>query len=129
MQSMPRQSVIAAGGVMILAALVGVYMGLSHSLTAPGGAAEEAGAIVPSVTPVASAKPILTPAVTMDEAEVRRLAREEAKALITPKPVAHKAPSDDADDQDADAPQDQLAPINPTVPLAPARPATPVPQG
>ena len=129
MQSMPKQSIFAAGGVMILAALVGVDMGLSHSLTAPGAAAEGAGAIVPSVTPVASAKPILTPTATMDEAEVRRLAREEAKALITPKPVAHKTDADDADDQGDTAPQDQLSPVNPTVPLAPARPATPLPQG
>jgi len=94
MKSMPRQSVYAAGGVVILAAVIGVYLGVSRSLASPSGLTEEGGAIVPSVTPVASAKPILTPAPVMDETEVRRLAREEAQTLLAPKPVVvHKAPS------------------------------------
>jgi hypothetical protein len=125
MQSMPRQSVFAAGGVMILAAVIGVYMGISRSLNTRG-ASEEAGTIVPAVTPVASAKPFVTPTVAMDEAEVRRLAREEAKALIAPKPVPKKADSDDDSD---DGTTDQPQTINPTVPLAPAKPAVPLPQG
>ena len=125
MQSMPKQFVFAAGGVMVLAAVVGAYTGVSHSLSARGGA-DETAAIVPVTAPIASAKPILTPAVTMDEAEVRRLAREEAKALITPKPALKKA---DADDDDDTSTPDQPQPISPTVPLAPAKAAVPLPQG
>lgn len=124
---MPRQSVYAASGVIILAAVLGVYFGVSRSLASASGLADEAGVIVPAVTPVASAKPILTPVQTMDETEVRKLAREEAQAILN-KPVVHKTPSSN-DDTDAAAP-DQLTPVAPaTVPLTPAKPAVPAPQG
>ncbi len=110
---------------MILAAVVGLYLGVGRSLASASGVADEAGAIVPAVTPVASAKPILTPAVTLDEAEVRRLAREEAQAILV-KSAPHKAPApDDADDTDTE----QLTPVTPPASLAPAKPATSSPQG
>ena len=123
MQTMPRQAVYAAGVVVIIAAAVGLYLGVGRSLASPSSVSDEAGAIVPAVTPVASAKPILTPPVTMDEAEVRRLAREEAQAILA-KSAPHKAPApDDADDTDTE----QLTPVTPPVPTAPAKPATPPP--
>ncbi len=123
MQTMPKPVVYAAAGVMIIAALVGLYLGVGRSLASPSGLADEAGIIVPPVTPVASAKPILTPTQTMDEAEVRKLAREEAQALLA-KPAPKKAAAQ-TDDDDETA-QEVLTPVTPTVPLAPARPATPV---
>jgi hypothetical protein len=121
MQTMPRQAVYAAGGIMIIAAAVGLYLGVGRSLASPSGVTDEAGTIVPAVTPVASAKPILTPTVTMDEAEVRRLAREEAQAVLI-KSAPRKAPApDDADDTDTE----QLTPVAPAAPVAaPVKPAT-----
>ncbi len=125
MQTMPRQAVYAAGGVMIIAAVVGLYLGVGRSLAAPSGLADEAGTIVPAVTPVASAKAILTPAVIMDETEVRRLAREEAQAILA-KSVPRRAPApDDADDTDTE----QLTPVTPPAPVVPAKPAPTAPQG
>jgi hypothetical protein len=127
MQSMPKQSVYAAGGVLILAAVLGVYFGVSRSLSSPSALGDDAGTIVPAVTPVASAKPILTPVPTMDEATVRKLAREEAQALIA-KPAAHKAAStDDQDDTAADP--GQLTPVPAPVLLPPAKPLPTAPQG
>ena len=125
MQSMPKQTVVAAGGVMILAAVLGVYFGLSRSLSSASGAADDTASIVPAVTPVASAKPILTPTPTMDEAEVRRLAREEAQALLVKAPVK-KAP---VVDDDADSGQgEDLTPVTPPAPGSLSKPA-PAPQG
>jgi hypothetical protein len=111
---------------MILAALLGIYFGVSRSLTAPGGVSDEAGVIVPAVTPVASAKPILTPTPTMDEAEVRRLAREEAQALLA-KSAPHKAAQSD-DDADPSV-SDQLTPIAPPAPQTLSKPSIAPPQG
>jgi hypothetical protein len=116
MNAMPKQTVFAAAGVMILAAAIGVYIGVSRSLASPTGLADEAGVIVPAVTPVASAKPILTPAPTMDEAEVRKLAREEAQAVLV-KSSARKAAEDDSAD---DSTPEQLTPVAPALPPAPA---------
>ncbi len=122
MQTMPKLSVYAAAGVMFIAALAGLYIGVGRSLGSASGLADEAGAVVPAVTPVASAKPILTPTQTMDEAEVRKLAREEAQAILA-KATPHKAPVDD-DTEDTSA--EQLTPVTPTPP--PAKPTTPAPQ-
>jgi hypothetical protein len=123
MQTMPKQAVYAAGVVVIVAAAIGLYLGIGRSLASPSGVADEAGTIVPAVTPVASAKPILNPTVTMDEAEVRRLAREEAQAVLA-KSAPRKAPAPD-DDDDTDT--EQLTPITPPTPIAPAKLATPAP--
>ncbi len=123
MQSMPRQTVFAAGGILILAAVLGLYFGISRSLTPVNGASDESAPIVPAVTAVSSAKPILAP--IMDEAEVRRLAREEAQALMA-KSAPKKAA---ADDDDADTtPSEDLTPVTPAMPPAPSKPAT-SPQG
>ncbi len=125
MQSMPKQAVFAAGGVLILAAVIGAYMGVNRSLSSASGLSDEAGIVVPPVTAVASAKPILTPVPTLDEAEVRRLAREEAQAILA-KSAPRKAPV--ADDSDDSTPE-QLTPVAPTVTPPPAKPAAPAPQG
>jgi hypothetical protein len=124
MQSMPKQSVFAAWGVMILAAVLGVYFGVSRSLAGPGAASDDA-TIVPAVTPVASAKPILAPVQTMDEAEVRRLAREEAQAILS-KSSSKKA-ADSQDDTDA-ASSDQLTPVPPIAPPVMTKPSAPTSQ-
>jgi len=123
MHTMPKQTVYAAGGIVILAAVLGIYFGVSRSLSSASAIGDDAGTIVPAVTPVASAKPILTPQPTMDEATVRKLAREEAQALIA-KPATHKTTPQDSDDTDTDP--GQLTPITPQpLSLPPAKPATP----
>jgi hypothetical protein len=126
MQSMPKQTVVAAGGVLILAAAVGIYLGVSRSLTASVGGADDSATIVPAVTPVASAKPILTPTPTMDEAEVRRLAREEAQALLS-KPPAKKALVDADDDAESNKGED-LTPVTPSAAPSAIKPSS-APQG
>ncbi len=116
---MPRQSVFFAGGIIGLAAAVGAYIGLSRSLSPSAAQSEEQGVVVAPVTPVASAKPILTPQPSLDEADVRRMAREEAQAVLA-RSQAKKAQDDDADDS---AP-DQLTPVTPPAAPTPAKPAT-----
>ena len=119
---MPKLSVYIAAGVMFIASLVGLYLGVGRSLGPASGLVEEAGAVVPAVTPVASAKPILIPTQTMDEAEVRKLAREEAQALLV-KAAPRKAPvEDDTDDSNAE----QLTPV---APATPPKQAVTAPQG
>lgn len=117
MQSMPRSAVLFAALAIGLAAGVGLYLGASRSLASPGIGLDEAGTIVAPVTPVASAKPMLTPTETLGEADVRRMAREEAQAILArsaPKKAVAKA-----DDEDDDAAKsEQLTPVAPASPVA-----------
>ncbi len=121
---MPKSMVFGAAGAVVLAALAGLYGGLTRALTAPAGSEETQ--ILPAPTaPIASAKPIAASTPIMDEATVRKLAREEAQAILA-HPAAKKP--DDADDDDsAGAVSVQPAETTPTVPLSPAKPAVPAP--
>jgi len=123
MTSMPKSMVVGAAGAVVLAALAGLYGGLTRALTAPAGSEETQ--ILPAPTaPIASAKPITASTPIMDEATVRKLAREEAQAILA-HPAAKKP--DDDDDDSAGAVSVQPAETTPTVPLSPAKPAVPAP--
>ncbi len=120
---MPKSLVFGAGVVLAAAALAGLYGGASRVLTAPAGA-EETPILTAPAAPVASAKPMVAATTVMDEATVRKLAREEAQAVLA-RPAAKKA--DDGEDEEnaaasMDAPSD-----TPTVPLVSAKPAVPAP--
>ena len=119
---MPREIVTGAGLVVIVAAAAGLYLGVSRSVTPVAG--EETGLIAPT-TPIANAKPIVAQTPTLDEATVRRLAREEAQTLIAAR-AAPKKPVVSADDDD-DSDTSGANPNTPTVPLVQAKPATPLP--
>jgi len=115
MQPMPRQAVLAAACVLGLAAAAGAALGVSHGVTQANSQGEDAGPIVPAVIPVASAKPILTPSPTLDETEVRKLAREEAEAVL-----ARSQKKVEAQDEEDDAAQtEQLTPVTPAAPAPP----------
>lgn len=120
---MPRQAVAAAACVLALAAAVGAALGVSHGVMQTNSKGEEAGQIVPAVTPVASAKPILAPLPSLDETDVRKLAREEAEAVLARSQKRAKA----LDEEEAASDAEELTPVAPPAqPLAPmgARPVT-----
>jgi hypothetical protein len=120
--TMPRNVVTGAGIVVAVAAAAGLYLGVNRSISAAING-DEISPLSPS-TPIVNAKPIAAQTTPMDEANIRRIAREEAQALIAPKPAA--APTAKkaamAADQDDDSKDDD---DTPTVPLAPAKPAVP----
>ncbi len=123
MPIMPQPVVFSAGALVVLAAAAGLYLGVSRSLTAPAGAEEIA--VLPAATaPIANAKAIVAPTPTLDEDTVRRLAREEAQALLAAR-AAPKRPADSDDDDDG-GDDGTSNTMTATVPLAPARPATPL---
>ncbi len=108
---------MVAAAAIGLSGLAGAYLGVSRSLAASGSGGEEAALAAAPVTPVASAKPILAPA--MDEAEVRRLAREEAQAVLARAQPKRPEKEEEADQAD-DAPSTQLTPVAPAAPPPPA---------
>src|SRR5579875_1150379 len=124
MDSLPRQVVTGAGALIVLAAVAGLYLGVSRSTSVAAGADETSPLIAPSA-PVANAKPLAVQTPVMDEAAVRRLAREEAQAVLSSR-AAPKKPVD-VDEDDDQAETNSVTPDTPTVPLAPAKPATPAP--
>ena len=123
MDPMPPKVVAAAAGALIISAGLGLYFGATRAVASREGA-EEASQTVAPVVPVASAKPILTPTPVLDEAEVRRLAREEAQAVLA-KSEARRSASRDAEEDSPDA--EQLAPVAPPAAAAPAPAARPAP--
>lgn len=123
MPVMPRYAILAAGGAILLCAASGTYLGIARSLGAASAGGEEAVVNAAPVTPVASAKPMLTPA--MDEGQVREIAREEAQAVLAKNQV-RRAPKAEDVDEDADTETPQLTPAQPTNPVqAPQKPAAP----
>ncbi len=121
---MPQRLVAVAAGALIVSAGLGLYFGAARTLSARENGAEESAPTVAPVTPVASAKPILVPAPVLDEAEVRRLAREEAQALLNRTEARRAA----AHDLEADSPDaEQLAPVTPQPAPAPTPKPGPAP--
>ena len=100
---MPRGWVAIAGGLILLAALVGLYIGAAQNKGSRYSDADVAD-VVPTHA-VANAQALTTPPV--DETEVRRWAREEVQAALN-HPVIKKpatpTPSDDSSTAPSDAP-------------------------
>jgi hypothetical protein len=123
MDPMPKNVVALAAGVLIVSAGLGLYFGASRAIAAREGAEENAQTVA-AVVPVASAKPILAPTLVLDEAEVRRLAREEAQSVLTRSEARRAA----ARDVEADSPDaEQLAPVAPAPTPPPSSGAKPAP--
>ena len=89
LKPMPRLLVVIAGGLILLMAVIGVYLGASRNGNRYNDA-DVAGVVPTSSTPNAHA---LTGPV-VDEAEVRRWAHEEVVATLA-KPVVKKPPAAD----------------------------------
>ena len=88
MQALSRDYVRYAAAALVICAGIGLYLGLTRAISAPGGTgvSEAFGERVPSAKPIAAPPPA-----TLDESAVRRIAREEAQALLA-KPAVAAAP-------------------------------------
>ena len=133
----PKKAVLAAAFVLLLLAGFGAYQGWRRSASDPDAAAEASG-LLPTAAPVAGAKnasalaepaaPILT------EAQIREIARQEARAAIgRPDSNAAAASSEDgppAGEKPA-SPAAGTAPRAATEPTEPGRgaPTEPAPAG
>ena len=131
MMGVSKGAVWAAAVVMLGAAGVGSYLGYSRALAAPGSQDADAYA---ATTPLAAKKasPINdgpAPPPPVDEAYIRKIAHDEATAVLHPPPkhVAVAAASDDSDDSDDDKDSGAIPPTPPPTPAAPAPLAVPKP--
>jgi len=121
----PRAATPFVAVALVIVAGLGGYLGYSHATPPPGGDSAT------SVTPTAIAAKAATPipdsgaAAVPDEAFIRRVAREEAEAVLHPK---HAETTPDADDDAPDAPS-QPAPAatqpSATAPASSASPSAP----
>ena len=123
---MPRQAVIAAGGLILLAALTSLAMGVARNFHDRGGIDTDTGEVVAPIKGVASATALVAPPVT--EADVRRWAREELQAQHAAAPKKPKTDLDGGPDLEVATPATgqvatPSAPANATAP----KPATPPP--
>ena len=126
-----KGAVWAAAVVMLGAAGVGSYLGYSRALAAPGSQDPDAYA---ATTPLAAKKATSVDAASpppVDEAYIRKIAHDEAVAVVHPPQAAPKKvrvvqASDDSDDDDDDKSSGANPPTPPTV-EAPAPVAVPKP--
>ena len=116
LRPMPRAAILAAGGIIALAAVAGFGVGLIRDLKGVGGVGgdTDVGAAVAPIK-AANAQPLVAPPVT--EADVRRWAREELQATQAARAVKKKADDDAALDAG-----DTAAP--PPPPIVPGQPLT-----
>ena len=131
MMGVSKGAVWAAAVVMLGAAGVGSYLGYSRALAAPGSQDPDAYA---ATTPLAAKKATSVDAASpppVDEAYIRKIAHDEAVAVVHPPQAAPKKvrvvqASDDSDDDDDDKSSGANPPTPPTV-EAPAPVAVPKP--
>ena len=128
MMGVSQGAVWAAALVLLGAAGVGSYLGYNRALAAPGGSTDLDYA---ATTPLAAKKasPINdgpAPPPPVDEAYIRKIAHDEAVAVLHPPPrhVAAAVASDDSDDDD-DTSTGANPPTPPPVTASPAPIATP----
>ena len=121
---MPRGVVAIAGGLIFVAALIGLYIGGAGGRGSRYSDADVADIV--QTRPVANAQALVAPPVS--ETDVRKWAREEAQAAVA-HGVPHRAEPAAGDDDATDTPDatpltaPTLAPTTP--PAKPAKPASP----
>jgi hypothetical protein len=129
-----RGAVWTAGLVLLGAAGVGSYLGYSRAVAAPGGSADSDAYVTPLAAKKATSVDAAAPP-PVDEAYIRKIAHDEAMAIVHPPATAPKKvrvvqDSDDSDDDDSD--DDKPVPgANPPTPpptVAAAPPAAPAPK-
>ncbi len=118
MMGVSSGAVWIAGLVLLSTAALGSYLGYSRALAAPGSSDPDAYA---ATTPLAAKKasPINdgpAPPPPVDEAYIRKIAHDEATAVLHP-PVHHIKVAADSDDSDDDDDKDSGS--NPPTPPAP----------
>ena len=132
MMGVSNSAVWVAAVVLLGAAGVGSYLGYSRALAAPG--SQDADAYT-ATTPLAAKKATSVDATApppVDEAYIRKIAHDEAVAVVhppqaaTPKKVRVVQASDDSDDDDDDKSSGANPPTPPTL-AAPAPVAVPKP--
>jgi hypothetical protein len=132
-------AVWTASLVLLASAAVGSYLGYSRALAAPGGSADSDTYVTPLQAKKATAVDAAAPP-PVDEAYIRKIAHDEAMAIVHPPATAPKkvrvvADSDDSDDDDSDddkpvpgsAPAPTPSTVAATPPPAQAAPAKPPP--
>jgi hypothetical protein len=129
MRSMSSGSVFMAAFTLVVAALLGTYLGYNKASAAPGGGDITVGTTAPTVNAkAASAIPEGPVAAAPDEAFIRKIAQQEIQNSLHPKkPAVAKASTNDDDDDDSDD-HGQAAPppVSAITPVpAPVTPATP----
>ncbi len=135
MMGVSNSAVWVAGVVLLGAAGVGSYLGYSRALAAPGSQDPDAYA---ATTPLAAKKATSVDAAApppVDEAYIRKIAHDEAVAVVHPPQAASNAPrkvrvvqaSDDSDDDDDDDKGSGANPPTPPGAAAPAPAAVPKP--
>ena len=117
---MPRGWVAIAGGLILLAALIGLYIGAAQNRGSRYSDADVA-EVVPTHA-IANAQALTAPAV--DETEVRKWAREEVQAALSHPATKKPAPQTSVDDTTTASPDAPLSAPPPT-PTAPLRPSAP----
>ena len=121
---MPRGAVVIAGGLILLAAMIGLYTGVAGGHGSRYSDADVADIV--QTRPVPNAQALVAPPVS--ETDVRKWAREEAQAVVG-HPATHKADAQPAsvDDGNTEAPDAPLtAPtLAPSPPPAKALPPPP----
>ena len=121
---MPRGAVLIAGGLILLAGMIGLYSGVAGGHGSRYSDADVADVV--QTRPVPNAQALVAPAVS--ETDVRKWAREEAQGVLG-HAAAHKAEAQSAstDDGTADAPDAPMtAPTLAPTP-APAKASAPPP--
>ena len=133
MMGVSKGAVWAAAVVMLGAAGVGSYLGYSRALAAPGSQDPDAYA---ATTPLAAKKATSVDATApppVDEAYIRKIAHDEAVAVVhppqaaAPKKVRVVQARDDSDDDDDDDKSSGANPPTPPTVAAPAPVAVPKP--
>lgn len=119
---MPRGLVAIAGGLILLAALIGLYLGGARGKGSRYSDADVA-EVVPT-RPIANAQPLVTPPV--DEIQVRKWAREEAQSVLGHPAVKRTAtPASPTDQGNAEGPDTPLSAPTLTPSPPPPRPFAP----
>ena len=119
---MPRGVVVIAGGLILIAGLIGLYTGIAGGHGSRYSDADVADIV--QTRPVPNAQALVAPPVS--ETDVRKWAREEAQGVIghaaARKTETQSAPGDDPTSEDPNAPMTAptLAPD-----ASPAKPSTP----
>ena len=133
MMSVSRGAVWTAALVLVGAASVGSYLGYSRAVAAPGGSADSDTYVAPLAAKKAtSVDSGPAPPPPVDENYIRKIAHDEAVAVVHPLPKkVHVAQASDDSDDDDDSSDDKSPGANPPTPPptapAPAPAAAPKP--
>lgn len=122
MMGVSRGAVWTAALVLVGSAAVGSYLGYSRALAAVGGSADSDTYVAPLAAKKATSVDNPAPPPPVDENYIRKIAHDEAVAVVHPPPkkVRTVEASDDSDDDDDDSDAKTPGANPPTPPAIPA---------